>query len=138
MQCTCVRHTDIPNTSKLFGDLVYHFDRVSDLYTWQPNNLDALIRASNFDFPDERRARLVKALEPLNAGNPSLAKLGRPGTVAIVTGQQVGLFSGPAYTIYKALSAIRTAEQLNERGVPAVPVFWLATEDHDLAEVDHT
>ena len=63
--------------------------------------------------------------------------MAQPGTVAIVTGQQVGLFSGPAYTIYKALTAVKAARELTERGVPAVPVFWLATEDHDFAEVDH-
>ena len=57
--------------------------------------------------------------------------------MAIVTGQQVGLFSGPAYTVYKALTAIRIAGELTARGVTAVPVFWLATEDHDFAEVDH-
>lgn len=137
MQCTCVRQTDLPNTSRLFADLVYHFDRVDDLYSWPPNNIDALLAASKFEYPDDRRAALVDALRPLNPGNPSLEKLAQPGTVAAVTGQQVGLFSGPAYTIYKALTAIRTAEQLTARGVPAVPVFWLATEDHDLAEIDH-
>jgi bacillithiol synthase len=56
----------------------------------------------------------------------------------VVTGQQVGLFSGPAYTIYKALTAARHAYDLTERGRPAVPVFWLATEDHDFAEVNHS
>jgi bacillithiol biosynthesis cysteine-adding enzyme BshC len=54
-----------------------------------------------------------------------------------VTGQQVGLFSGPAYTIFKALSAVKVAQHLSQNGVPAVPIFWLATEDHDLAEIDH-
>ncbi|HVW86078.1 MAG TPA: bacillithiol biosynthesis BshC, partial [Bryobacteraceae bacterium] len=137
MQCTCVRQTDLPNTSKLFEDLIYHFDRVRDLYPWAPNNLESLLAASRFDFPDDRRAAIVEALTPLNEGNPSLDVLARAGTVAIVTGQQVGLFSGPAYTVYKALTAIRIAEELTARGVTAVPVFWLATEDHDFAEVDH-
>ena len=54
-----------------------------------------------------------------------------------MTGQQVGLFSGPAYTIYKAMTAAHMARQLTDRGIPAVPVFWLATEDHDFAEVNH-
>jgi bacillithiol biosynthesis cysteine-adding enzyme BshC len=57
--------------------------------------------------------------------------------VAIVTGQQVGLFSGPAYTVYKALTAVKLAAALSARGIPAVPVFWRATEDHDFAEVNH-
>jgi bacillithiol biosynthesis cysteine-adding enzyme BshC len=137
MECSCVRHSDVPGTSKLFTDLIQHFDRVSDLYPYPPSSLASLTDASRFDFPDERRAALVRALTPLNAGNPSLEKLSHTGTVAIVTGQQVGLFSGPAYTVYKALSAIKAARALSADGIPAVPVFWLATEDHDFAEVDH-
>src|SRR4051794_25675233 len=116
MQCTCVRQTDLPNTSKLFADLVYHFDRVRDLYPWQPNNIEAIEQASRFAFPDERRAEVVRALTALNHGNPSLQVLAQPGTVAIITGQQVGLFSGPGYTVYKALTAIRIARELSERG----------------------
>lgn len=57
------------------------------------------------------------------------------GTVAVVTGQQAGLFSGPAYTIYKALSAVRIAEELSSQGIKAVPVFWIASEDHDFEEI---
>ena len=137
MECSCLRHSDLPGTSKLFTDLIYHYDRVKDLYPYVPSEVNSLVAASRFEFPDARRAALVEALAPLNEGNPSLALLARPGTVAIVTGQQVGLFSGPAYSIYKALSAIKNARALSELGIPAVPVFWTATEDHDFAEVDH-
>jgi bacillithiol biosynthesis cysteine-adding enzyme BshC len=138
MQCTCVRQTDLPNTSKLFTDLIYRFDRVKDFYPFRPNDLAALEQAAKFTFPDARRAALVEAIRPLNEGNPSLHTLAQPGTVVVVSGQQVGLFLGPAYTIYKALTAIRIAHELRERGIPAVPMFWLATEDHDFAEVNHT
>ena len=137
MESSCVRQTEIPGTSRLFADLIYQFDRVSDLYPHRPNDPEALAAAAQFDFPADRRAALVRALTPLNPGNPSLAALAEQGTVAVVTGQQVGLFSGPAYTVYKALTAIKAARELTARGVPAVPVFWLATEDHDFAEVDH-
>ncbi len=137
MECSCVRPADMPGASKLYIDLIQHFDRVEDLYPYQPNRIESLIEASRMDFPDSRRAALVSALAPLNEGNPSLAELAKPGTVAIVTGQQVGLFSGPAYSVYKALTAIKAARTLVENGVPAVPVFWLATEDHDYAEVNH-
>jgi bacillithiol biosynthesis cysteine-adding enzyme BshC len=137
MECSCVRHTDVPGTSKLFADLIYHFDRVQDLYPHAPNSIQSLESAARFEFPDARRAALVRALAPLNKDNPSLPILAQSGTVAIVTGQQVGVFSGPAYSVYKALTAIKAARELTLRGIPAVPVFWMATEDHDFAEVDH-
>jgi bacillithiol biosynthesis cysteine-adding enzyme BshC len=56
-------------------------------------------------------------------------------SVAVVTGQQTGLFTGPLYTLYKALSAVKLAACLTARGTDAVPVFWMATEDHDWEEV---
>ena len=64
-----------------------------------------------------------------------IEKLRDANTVAVVTGQQVGLLGGPAYTLYKALGAIKLAQQLDQQGIPAVPIFWLASYDHDLAEV---
>jgi bacillithiol biosynthesis cysteine-adding enzyme BshC len=139
MECTCIRHTELPHTTKLFADFVYHFDRVRRFYAHAPFDSEAYkLAAAQVDFPDDRRAALVAALSLQNEPNESLERLSRPGTVAVVTGQQVGLFSGPAYTIYKALTAVKTARALTARGIPAVPVFWLATEDHDFAEVDHS
>ncbi|MEJ2111967.1 MAG: bacillithiol biosynthesis cysteine-adding enzyme BshC, partial [Acidobacteriota bacterium] len=64
-----------------------------------------------------------------------IEKLANGDSVAILTGQQVGLFTGPLYTIYKALTAVRLADELSNRGIGAVAVFWLETEDHDLDEV---
>ena len=55
--------------------------------------------------------------------------------IAVVSGQQAGLFTGPLYTIYKALSAVKLAGCLRQRNTKAVPVFWIASEDHDFAEV---
>jgi bacillithiol biosynthesis cysteine-adding enzyme BshC len=88
------------------------------------------------------RRVLCDALEEMNsawdAGAETLSNISRlrdEGTVAVVSGQQAGLFTGPLYTIYKALSAVKLAGCLTQRGTPAVPVFWIATEDHDFAEV---
>ncbi|MSV34140.1 MAG: bacillithiol biosynthesis cysteine-adding enzyme BshC [Bryobacterales bacterium] len=138
MQPACIRHTDLPGTSRLFGDFVYHFDKVARFYHHDPHDPESFaIAAKQVDYPEDRRRAMVAALRAQNGDSESLRKLAQPGTVAVVTGQQVGLFSGPAYTIYKAMTAARMARQLSERGIPAVPVFWLATEDHDFAEVNH-
>lgn len=138
MEPACIRHTELPGTSKLFADFTYHFDRVAGFYRHNPHDPKSLAAAAaELRYPDERRAAMVRALEGQNGPSESLRRLAEPGTVAIVTGQQVGLFSGPAYTIYKAITAARLARDLTARGIPAVPVFWLATEDHDFEEVNH-
>ena len=62
----------------------------------------------------------------------------REGAHAVVTGQQVGLFGGPLLALLKVASVLALAKQVESAGVPCVPVFWMATEDHDLAEVNQT
>lgn len=72
---------------------------------------------------------------PLEA-REAAALLGDTATVAVVTGQQAGLFGGPLYTLLKAVTAIQLARRVkDEHGVPAVPVFWVDSEDHDWEEV---
>lgn len=79
-----------------------------------------------------------RELPPSAARRGQLDALARPGTTVVVTGQQVGLFLGPLYTFYKAATAVAVAQALErESGTRCVPVFWLQTEDHDFAEVDH-
>jgi bacillithiol synthase len=88
------------------------------------------------------RGALCDLLEALNrswgAGEETINNISRlreADAVAVVTGQQAGLFTGPLYTIYKALNAVKLARCLTDRGTKAVPVFWIATEDHDFEEV---
>jgi bacillithiol biosynthesis cysteine-adding enzyme BshC len=139
METACIRHTEIPHTTRLFSDFQYYFDRVARFYSHPPGDPTSYAAvARQMHYPEDRRSALVAALRSRNPASLSLDLLARSDTVAVVTGQQVGLFSGPAYTIYKALTAARLAAQLNAQGIPAVPVFWLATEDHDFAEVNHT
>ncbi|MGH7520559.1 MAG: bacillithiol biosynthesis protein BshC [Gemmatimonadales bacterium] len=69
---------------------------------------------------------------------PGRDRLASGEVLAVTTGQQPGLFTGPLYTLHKALSAIALARRLEtERGVPVVPVFWVAGDDHDFAEANH-
>ncbi|MEO1336164.1 MAG: bacillithiol biosynthesis cysteine-adding enzyme BshC, partial [Myxococcota bacterium] len=78
-------------------------------------------------------------LPPSSARDTHIEALGEPGTVCVVTGQQVGLYLGPLYTLYKAAAAVVNARALAaETGHKTVPVFWLQTEDHDFAEVATT
>ena len=128
MEPACLRHTDLPHTSRLFSDFLYQYHRVERFYTAPPST----------GYPEDRRPAMIDALRAQNGNHPSLEILGQPGALAIVTGQQVGLFSGPSYTVYKALTAAKLAAQISESGTPAVPVFWLATEDHDFAEVSNS
>ena len=69
----------------------------------------------------------------------SIEQLGMPNTYTVTTGHQLCLFTGPLYTVYKILHVIRLAEELTEKldGVQVLPIFWMATEDHDFEEVNH-
>ncbi len=138
MQPSCVRQDQIPGTSKLFADYLYHFDKLNGFFpytSWHADGVESAAKAVSF--PPDRRAKIVAALAAQNTDKAALDKLAQPNTVAVITGQQVGFLLGPAYTIFKALTAVQLANHLNEQGIPAVPIFWLASEDHDLAEVDH-
>lgn len=93
---------------------------------------------------DTDREALAAAIRPhaerLGAPPPALRNLDRlaqAGSMAVVTGQQAGLLLGPMYTLSKAMTAIALARRLDAEERPVVPVFWVASQDHDVAEVDH-
>src|ERR1039458_1939679 len=139
MHCSCVRQTELPHTTALAADTFYRPDKTAAFYRHPLRDLDSFrAAAAEIQFSAERRTALVAALRRQNGSSPALERLAQPGTVVVATGQQAGLFSGPAYTVFKALHAARLAEWLTANGIPAVPVFWVATEDHDFAEVNHT
>ena len=69
---------------------------------------------------------------------PGRDRLAAGAVLAVTTGQQPGLFTGPLFTVYKALSALALARRLERAAsVPVVPVFWVAGDDHDFAEANH-
>jgi bacillithiol biosynthesis cysteine-adding enzyme BshC len=136
----------IPRTSRLFNDYLYNFDRVSRFY--QPSGLDvsALVaRAPKVAAQTFSRDAVADALADQNAlaGASDLTfanidRLRQKDSVVVITGQQAGLFTGPLYTVFKALTAIKLAEHLRAHGLNVVPMFWVASEDHDFEEVNHT
>lgn len=142
MEGVCIRHTEFPASTPLFTDYLYAFERVRGFYSHPPEFDRVQTAAKPVPRDLSHRRRLVEALREENRnGGPAterhLEALLDPETVAVATGQQVGLYGGPAFAVYKAATAIRLAAGLRDRGTPAVPVFWLATEDHDQHEVDH-
>src|SRR5436305_13695106 len=144
MNCRALAFHQLPHQPKLFLAYLEKFEKVKAFYAYPPT-MQAVTRASKkLDYPQERRdevaANLIEPNETLGTGTETTSNLERlaKGAVAVVSGQQVGLFGGPAYAIYKALTAIQIADELTRDGIDAVPVFWMATEDHDLEEVRHT
>jgi bacillithiol synthase len=134
----------IPHQSRLFLDYLKDPVALRKFYPSAvrfhhelPQRVPEVLGAHQVD-----RDRVCDALQTMNVGWGAGAEtlnniqlLREADCVAVVSGQQAGLFTGPLYTIYKALSAVKLAGCLRQRGTKAVPVFWIAAEDHDFAEV---
>ena len=116
-------------------------------YITQPFSKEAFasqIKLKKEEFSDQKRKVLVEALEFKYAKIQTTAKvkenidaLSSSSTFTITTGHQLSIFTGPIYFIYKILHAIRLAEELSNSYPDStfVPVFWMASEDHDFEEV---
>lgn len=145
MNVDCYPVTAMPHVSPLFRDYVsglsgpednklelfYSPDRRGNQWMQHPPTMD-----------EAKRRAITELLREQNlafgAGPAALANLEKmaAGAAAVVTGQQVGLFGGPLLTLLKAATAIRLAADATAAGNPHVPVFWLASEDHDFEEVN--
>lgn len=147
MESDCLSFREVPHTTKLFSTFLENFGEVSGYYAHAPTGEGILAASREIRMEQEVRRRVTEILREQNrrlspggeldpATERNLNRLGA-GAAGIVTGQQVALFSGPAFSFYKAASAVRIAEEITAHGTDAVPIFWLATEDHDLAEVNH-
>lgn len=144
MKAQCLPFQQIPHSTRLFLDYLSYTPSVRDFYPRSPIFSEWVKDESHRVVYDAaRRAKVSEILERQNrawgASPKTLANIERlrRGALAAVTGQQVGLFGGPLFSIFKALTAVKLAEQATETGGDCVPIFWLATEDHDLAEVNH-
>ncbi len=131
--------------NRLAAAFVSDFTRVAGLFRFDPACPESFRERAaylNRSWKGDRR-KLASVLEAYNrslgAGDPVLAnarRLGQDGTLAVITGQQAGVLTGPLYAIYKAVTAISLARIWEARlGQPVVPVFWVASEDHDYREV---
>ncbi len=146
MDSQCYPISTLPGTTPLFRDFADTSAVLpnAQLRRWYPANPFAMEWAKGSPALEEaHRARLAEALRAqaasFGAGEAVLANIERvqQGAAAVVTGQQVALFGGPLLTLLKAATAIRKAQDATKAsGREHVPIFWLASEDHDLAEVD--
>jgi bacillithiol biosynthesis cysteine-adding enzyme BshC len=131
----------LPGLSRLFLDFADKREALSPFYPASAYSTGWM--TTRPVLPPQHRETLCGLLEEqtreLGAAAPVMENIARlrEGAGAVVTGQQVTLFGGPLFTILKAATAIRKAKDASIAGSPHVPIFWLATEDHDLAEVDH-
>jgi bacillithiol synthase len=141
----CLPYAQIPHTTRLFLDYLSASPQVQQFYPRSPNFTEWMSQETPGQRYDaQRRARvsdiLARQNRHWNASEKTIANIARfrAGASAAVTGQQVGLFGGPVFSIYKALTAVKLANEATAAGLDTVPVFWIATTDHDLAEINHT
>jgi bacillithiol biosynthesis cysteine-adding enzyme BshC len=140
----CLPFRQIPHTTPLFTDFLSWSPAVQPFYSRSPHFAEwAKDETSALRYDSARRQRVAGILERQNkawGGSPktleNIARL-RNGASAVVTGQQVGLFGGPLFSLFKALTTVKLAHEATSMGCDSVPVFWLATTDHDLEEISH-
>ncbi|PKM83364.1 MAG: bacillithiol biosynthesis cysteine-adding enzyme BshC [Firmicutes bacterium HGW-Firmicutes-14] len=142
-----VEYVPVEYANPLVNMYLSDFSKVGHLFDYDPGNNDSFRerqKAIMNDYHTDRRA-LVRILSEYNKGLhcgektlDNLKRLQDPETTVVITGQQAGILTGPLYTIYKTLSVIQLAHRAAlETGRDVAPVFWVAAEDHDYAEIDH-
>jgi len=130
--------------SRLYWDYISGVERAFAFYSFRPLDFAAaLAQRKEHEYP---RLAVSRRLAEYNAGlgaharaRANIEALAERDTYCVITGQQAGFLGGPAYTAYKIITALRLADHLSESWQsPVVPVFWLASEDHDFDEINHT
>jgi bacillithiol synthase len=133
-----------PWIRRLASDYAFDYARLADFFAGDPRDTvawrDAIARATRHHRQRDAVVQVLQAQQQRRGAPPialaTAAILGDPASVAVVTGQQAGLFGGPLFTLLKALTALQLAERVRaEHNVPAVAVFWVDAEDHDWDEV---
>ena len=134
-----------PWIRRLAADYAYDFPSVAPFFSGNPVEpaswAEAVARTQAHGRQRAEIAGIIAAQQRRRGAAPpaaaaAAASLADPQTVAIVTGQQAGLFGGPLFTLLKAITALKLADRVTEaHHVPCVAVFWIDAEDHDWDEV---
>ena len=144
-----INFSDIPGHQNLFLDYLYEYENVAEFYANDFRNKENYLKI--FKNVSENRQNLApdvsslltrqySQLNPCSLTQKNIKMLSDKKTLAIVTGQQLGIIGGPLYTLYKIMTAIKLSRLLSERydDYNFVPVFWLEADDHDFNEVRAT
>ena len=148
MPTDCISFRDTAYVSKLICDYVENRSELQFLYNQFPTleNFKAQLEAKQSEFSSEKRDVLVKVLmqqyaqiKPSELTINAIQSLGDENTFTVTTGHQLNLLGGPLYFLYKIISTINLAKELKHKYPQNkfVPVFWMATEDHDFEEINH-
>ncbi|WP_333601358.1 bacillithiol biosynthesis cysteine-adding enzyme BshC [Flavobacterium sp.] len=148
MENECISYQKSGYFSKLIVDYLDEKPELKSLYHRFPKleNFKAQIEEKQGNFPVENRKTLVAALERQYAAVTTseltlsnIQALQKPTTFTITTGHQLNLFTGPLYFLYKIISVINLCKQLKTQhpDYDFIPVYWMATEDHDFEEINH-
>jgi bacillithiol synthase len=140
-----IPYTLIPGSTRLFLDYLSQSPNLAGFYESHSSDKSYLSLYQQLQSRNYPRQELVEILSTQNqqfgANQATLERiklLEKPESVAVVTGQQVGLFGGPLYTVYKTITAIQFARSLAEKhSIPTIPIFWMAADDDDFAEINH-
>ena len=141
-----INFADLPDQHQLFTDYLYNFEKVKGYYKYNFRDKEEYIKLfkKRTEPGDGDRSLIQGILQKQYSGfevsqktAENLAFLKEKNTLAVVTGQQLGILGGPLYTFYKIITAIKLCNNLNERydDFRFVPVFWLEGDDHDFDEV---
>lgn len=141
-----VNFSDVQGVNRLFQDYIYHYEKVKKFFQGDPyvfNNYRTIICKINkrkynrdllYSILGEENIQFAASSKALT----NIELLKKNDTYVVVGGQQVGIFGGPLYTFYKAITIIKLAQKLAyELKKNVVPLFWLASDDHDFQETNH-
>ncbi len=140
-----MRPIRIEENSSLFEDFLYDYSRVAKFFSWEyPGEVEQCVQARLARYSIRQKVRDILLDQNRGWDAPAstignIEKIGRENTLAVVTGQQAGLYGGPLYTVYKVITAIKLATHLEQKHseFSFVPCFWMEVGDNDYREINH-
>jgi bacillithiol synthase len=141
-----ILNLSIPSTNRFATDYINQESYMNQFFHYKYHdssaNLERLKELQSRNFQREELANYIQdfmeRFPSSDAVKNSISKLRQENSVVVIGGQQAGILTGPLYTIHKIISIVVFArEKERELGIPVVPVFWIAGEDHDFLEINH-